>query len=49
MPGQTILLEDLPWVPLYMPIDKTAVAKRVEGVEIFPTGGLLLHDASIND
>lgn len=47
--AQQVLLEDLPWIPLYMPISKTAVAKRVQGVEIFPTGGLLLNDASINE
>lgn len=47
--AQKVLLEDLPWIPLYMPITKTAVAKRVQGVEIFPTGGLLLNDASISE
>jgi peptide/nickel transport system substrate-binding protein len=47
--AQKILLEDLPWVPLYMPIDKTAVAKRVKNAEIFPTGGLLLNDAYIEE
>ncbi|HWV22954.1 MAG TPA: ABC transporter substrate-binding protein [Thermomicrobiales bacterium] len=49
--AQEILLEDLPWVPLYMPIGKTAVAKRVKGVQIFPggDGSLLLNDAWIED
>jgi peptide/nickel transport system substrate-binding protein len=47
--AQKILLEDLPWVPLYMPIIKTAVAKRVQGVQMFPTGTLLLHDAYIEE
>ncbi len=47
--AQKILLEDLPWVPLYMPITKLAVAKRVQGAQVFPTGGLLLNDAWIDD
>lgn len=47
--AQKILLEDLPWVPLYMPIIKTAVAKRVQGVQMFPTGSLLLNDAYIDE
>ncbi|HWV22953.1 MAG TPA: ABC transporter substrate-binding protein [Thermomicrobiales bacterium] len=47
--AQKILIEDLPWVPLIMPINKTAVAKRVEDVKVFPTGGLLLYDAHIGD
>lgn len=47
--AQMVLLEDLPWVPLFMPITKTAVNKRVKGAEIFPTGGLLLNDAYIDE
>jgi len=47
--AQRILIEDLPWVPLIMPINKTAVNKRVEGIKVFPTGGLLLNDASVSD
>ena len=46
--AQEILLEDLPWVPLYMPITKTAVNKRVQGLQVFPTGGFLLNDATID-
>ena len=45
--AQKMLLEDLPWIPLYMPISKTAVAKRIKNVDVFPTGGLLLNDAYI--
>jgi peptide/nickel transport system substrate-binding protein len=47
--AQKILLEDLPWVPLYMPIVKTAVASRVQGAQMFPTGSLLLNDAYIDE
>lgn len=47
--AQRILLEDLPWVPLYMPIVKIAVAARVKGAQIFPTGSLLLNDAYIDE
>jgi peptide/nickel transport system substrate-binding protein len=47
--AQKILIEDLPWVPVFMPINKTAVSNRVKGIKIFPTGGLLLNDASIED
>lgn len=47
--AQKILLEDLPWVPLYQPVAKTAVAKRVQGAKVFPTGGLLLNDAHIDE
>lgn len=47
--AQQILLEDLPWVPLYMPITKTAIAQRVQEVQAFPTGGLLLNDAYIEE
>lgn len=47
--AQVILLEDLPWVPLYMPITKTAVNKRVQGLQVFPTGGFLLNDAYIDE
>ncbi len=47
--AQKILIEDMPWVPLYMPITKTAVASRIQGVDIFPTGGLLLNDAWVAD
>lgn len=46
--AQEILLEDLPWIPLYMPITKTAVSKRVQGLQVFPTGGFLLNDATID-
>lgn len=45
--AQKLLIQDQPWVPLFMQITKTAVAKRVQGVTVFPTGGLLLNDASI--
>ena len=45
--AQQLLIQDMPWVPLFMPIDKTAVSSRVKGVSIFPTGGLLLNDATI--
>jgi peptide/nickel transport system substrate-binding protein len=45
--AQKILLEDLPWVPLYQPIAKTAVNKRLQGVQVFPTGGLLLNDVYV--
>ena len=45
--AQKLLIQDQPWVPLFMEITKTAVAKRVQGVTVFPTGGLLLNDASI--
>lgn len=47
--AQEILLEDLPWVPLYMPITKTAVNKRVQGLQVFPTGGFLKNDAYIEE
>lgn len=47
--AQEILLEDLPWIPLYMPITKTAVNKRVQGLQVFPTGGFLVNDATIED
>lgn len=47
--AQEILLEDLPWVPLYMPITKTAVNKRIQGLQIFPTGGFLKNDAFIEE
>lgn len=46
--AQEILLEDLPWIPLYMPITKTAVNKRIQGLQVFPTGGFLLNDATID-
>ncbi len=47
--AQEILLEDLPWVPLYMPITKSAVNKRVKGLQVFPTGGFLKNDAYIEE
>ena len=47
--AQKILIEDLPWVPIIMPITKTAVSKRITGVKVFPTGGLLLNDAQAAD
>lgn len=47
--AQEILLEDLPWVPLYMPIAKTAVNKRIKGLQLFPTGGFLKNDAYIEE
>lgn len=47
--AQEILLEDLPWVPLYMPITKTAVNKKVKGLKVFPTGGFLKNDAYIEE
>lgn len=47
--AQEILLEDLPWVPLYMPITKTAVNARVKGLQVFPTGGFLKNDAYIEE
>lgn len=47
--AQLILLEDLPWVPLYMPISKTAVNKRVKNLKLFTTGGFLKNDAYIED
>ena len=32
-----------------MPITKTAVNKRVQGLQVFPTGGFLLNDAYIDE
>ncbi len=46
---QEILLQDTPWVPLYMPITKTAVNKRVQGMKMFPTGRFLKNDAWIEE
>ena len=48
--AQTILLEDLPWVPLFMPISKTAIAKNVKDVGMFPhSGWVLIHDATVEN
>lgn len=46
---QEILLQDMPWVPLYMPITKTAVNKRVRDMKMFPTGRFLKNDAWIEE
>jgi len=43
--AQKIVLQEAPWQPLYMPIDKTAVSARLQGVMPHPAGGLLYHDA----
>lgn len=47
--AQKVIIEDLPWVPIIMPINKTAVNTRVRDIKVFPTGGLLLNDAHIDD
>ena len=47
--AQEVILADSPWVALWMPISKTAVNTRVQNVSIYPTGGLLTHDAWIED
>ena len=46
--AQKVIIDEVPWVPLFMPISKTAVSKRVQGIKVFPTGGLLLNDATVN-
>ncbi len=45
--AQEVIIRDSPWVALYMPISKTAVNARFTGVDVFPTGGLLMNDAML--
>jgi len=45
--AQKIEIEQQPWVPLYTPLNKTAVATRIHNARIFPIGGLLLDDAFV--
>lgn len=47
--AQEIIIRDLPWVPLYMPITKTAVNKRIQGMKMFPTGRFLKNDAWVEE
>ncbi|MCA9833206.1 MAG: ABC transporter substrate-binding protein [Thermomicrobiales bacterium] len=47
--AQEIIIHDLPWVPLYMPITKTAVNKRIQGMKTFPTGRFLKNDAWVEE
>lgn len=44
--AQEIVLREAPWQPLYMPVTKTAVTTRLQGVRVHPSGQLLYHDAS---
>ncbi len=45
--AQKLLIEQQPWVPLYMPLAKTAVASRIQGAAVHPLGDLLLNDAFV--
>jgi len=45
--AQKIILQDAPWHPLLFNKRLTAINQRVKGVRVHPSGGLLLHDASI--
>ncbi|MEM3699691.1 MAG: ABC transporter substrate-binding protein [Candidatus Bathyarchaeia archaeon] len=45
---QNILLEDTPWLPLYVDINYTAVRKSVEGLKVMPPfGSLFIQDVKI--
>ncbi|MEM0007867.1 MAG: hypothetical protein QXR89_06355 [Candidatus Bathyarchaeia archaeon] len=47
---QSILLEDAPWVPLYIDINYTAVRKNVEGLIVMPPfATLFIQDVRIKE
>ncbi len=46
--AQKIILEDSPWVPLYVPKDYIAVNQQIDGIIIGPMGRVLLNDVEVN-
>ncbi len=47
--AQQLILHDAPWQPLLVRKIITAVNHRVQGIQVHPAGGLLLHDAYIEN
>ena len=43
--AQTILMDELPWIPLYTPKDFIVMRNTIEGAQIGPMGRLLLNEA----
>lgn len=47
--AQEILLEDVPWQPLYAPVDALAISQRVQGFTLGPMARVLLNDAYVTE
>ncbi len=45
--AQKLTMQEAPWQPLYMPVNKTAVSTKIKDVKQAQSGGLLFHDAYI--
>ncbi len=45
--AQTLILQDAPWQPLYVPTDVLAISKRITGVKIGYMGRMLVNDAQV--
>jgi len=43
--AQVILMDELPWIPLYTPIDFIVMRTSIEGAKIGPMGRMLLNEA----
>ena len=43
--AQVILMDELPWIPLYTPKDTIVMRTTIEGAQIGPMGRLLLNEA----
>jgi len=47
--AQKLLLEDMPWIPLYEPVNVIAISGRVQDAVIGPMGRVLLNDARVKE
>lgn len=45
--AQSILMDEVPWIPLYTPKDYIVVRSTIEGVQMGPMGRLLLNEAVV--
>jgi peptide/nickel transport system substrate-binding protein len=43
--AQRIVMQEAPWQPLWMPVNKVVVNAKFQGIKTDRTGGLLWHDA----
>jgi peptide/nickel transport system substrate-binding protein len=45
--AQKLLMQDMPWIPLYEPVNVIAISGRVQDTVIGPMGRVLLNDARV--
>jgi peptide/nickel transport system substrate-binding protein len=47
--AQKLLMQDMPWIPLYEPVNVIAISGRVQDAVIGPMGRVLLNDARVRE